>query len=61
VAKEIFLLQNFQSGCEAHQLPIKEVMGALSLGVERPSSEDDRSLPSSAKVKNEWSYTSILY
>ena len=52
VAKELPLLQNFQTGCEDHQLPIKEVLVALFMGVERPSSEDDRSLPSSTKMKD---------
>jgi hypothetical protein len=41
------------------QPPIQWVSGALSLGVKRPEREADHSLPSSAKVKNAWSYTSI--
>jgi hypothetical protein len=40
------------------QPPIQWVPGALSLGVKRPGREADHSPPSSAKVKNEWSYTS---
>jgi hypothetical protein len=40
------------------QPPIKWVPGALSLGVKRPGREADHSLPSSAEVKNAWSYTS---
>jgi hypothetical protein len=32
--------------------------GALLLGVKRPGREADHSSPSSAGVKNEWSYTS---
>jgi hypothetical protein len=40
------------------QLLIQWVPGALSLGVRRPGSEADYSPPSSAKVKNAWSYTS---
>jgi hypothetical protein len=32
--------------------------GALSLGVKRPEREVDHSPPSSAEVKNEWTYTS---
>jgi hypothetical protein len=32
---------------------------ALSLGVKRPGREADHSPPSSAEVKNAWSYTSI--
>jgi hypothetical protein len=31
---------------------------ALSLGVKRPGLEIDHSAPSSAEVKNQWSYTS---
>jgi hypothetical protein len=40
------------------QLPIKWVPGALSLGINRPGHEANHSLPSSAEVKNSWSYTS---
>jgi hypothetical protein len=36
---------------------IKRVQGALSLGVKQPGREADHSAPSSAEVKNEWSYT----
>jgi hypothetical protein len=32
--------------------------GALSLGIKRPRCEADRLPPSSAEVKNVWSYTS---
>jgi hypothetical protein len=38
--------------------PIQWVPGALSLGVKRLDREADHSPPSSAKVKNAWSYTS---
>jgi hypothetical protein len=41
------------------QPPIQSVPGALPLGVKRPGSEDDYLPPSSAEVKNMWSYTSI--
>jgi hypothetical protein len=34
------------------------IQGALSLGVKRPGSETDHSPPSSAEIKNTWSYTS---
>jgi hypothetical protein len=34
------------------------VTGALSLGVKRPASEADHSSPSTAEVKNAWSYIS---
>jgi hypothetical protein len=40
------------------QPPIQWVPGALSLGVKRPRCEPDHSPPSSAEVKNAWSYTS---
>jgi hypothetical protein len=40
------------------QSPIQGVPGALSLGVKRPMREADYSPPSSAEVKNVWSYTS---
>jgi hypothetical protein len=36
---------------------IQWVPGALSLGVKRPGCETDHSPPSSAEVKNAWSYT----
>jgi hypothetical protein len=42
------------------QPPIQLVRGALSLGVKRPGREADHSSPSSAEVKNAWSYTSTL-
>jgi hypothetical protein len=40
------------------QPPIQWVTGSLSLEVKRPGSEAEHSPPSSAEVKNEWSYTS---
>jgi hypothetical protein len=39
------------------QPPIQRVPGAPSLGVKRPGREADHSPPSSAEVKNAWSYT----
>jgi hypothetical protein len=39
------------------QPPIQWVPGGLSLGVKRPGREADHSPPSSAEVKNAWSYT----
>jgi hypothetical protein len=41
------------------QLPIQWVLGALSPGAEWPGHKADHSLPSSAKFKNTWTYTSI--
>jgi hypothetical protein len=40
------------------QPPIQWVPGALSLGVKRPGREAGHIPPSSAEVKNAWSYTS---
>jgi hypothetical protein len=40
------------------QCPIKWVPEALSVEVKRPEREVDHSFPSSAEVKNAWSYTS---
>jgi len=40
------------------QSPTQRVMGYLSLGVKQPVHEADHSPPSSAKVKNVWSYNS---
>jgi hypothetical protein len=42
------------------QPPIQCVPGTLSLRVKWPGREADRSPPSCAKIKNEWSYTSTL-
>jgi hypothetical protein len=41
------------------QPPIQWLSGALSPGVKRLGREADHSPPSSAEVKNAWSYTSI--
>jgi hypothetical protein len=43
---------------EPTQPPIQWVSGPLSLRVKRPDREADHSPPSSAEVKNLWSYTS---
>jgi hypothetical protein len=43
------------------QPPIQWVPGALSVGVKRPEREDDQWPPSSAEVKNSWSYTTLQY
>jgi hypothetical protein len=40
------------------QPPIQWVTGTLSLGIKRPGREADHLAPSSAEVKNAWSYTS---
>jgi hypothetical protein len=44
---------------EPTEPPVKKVAGTISVGVRRPGHEADRSPPpSSAEVKNAWSYTS---
>jgi hypothetical protein len=40
------------------QPPIQWEPGALSLGIKRPGCGDDQPTPSSAEVKNAWSYAS---
>jgi hypothetical protein len=40
------------------QPPIQRLTAALSLGAKRPRREPDHSPPTSAEVKNDWSYTS---
>jgi hypothetical protein len=40
------------------QPPIQWISGVLSLGVKQPGHKADHSPPSSAQVKNVWSYTS---
>jgi hypothetical protein len=40
------------------QPPIQWVSGAVSMGVKRPGREAEHLPPSSAEVKNAWSYTS---
>jgi hypothetical protein len=49
-----------QNGSEAHPASYPMGTGDLSLGVKRLGRDGDRSPPSSAEVKNEWSYTSTL-
>jgi hypothetical protein len=39
------------------QPPVQWVLEALKPGVKRPAREADHSPPSSAEVKNAWSYT----
>jgi hypothetical protein len=40
------------------QLPLKEELGVLSPGVERPKRQPDHSTPPNAEVKKGWSHTS---
>jgi hypothetical protein len=54
--QEIFsLLQKKQTNSRAH--PIQRVAGSFS-GIKRPERVVDRSHPSTAEFKNEWSYVS---
>jgi hypothetical protein len=52
------LLQRVQTVPEAHPGSYPLVRGTHSLGLKRPGREADK-FPSSAEVKNVWSYTSI--
>jgi hypothetical protein len=47
-----------RSALRPTQPPIQWVSGALSLGVKRPSREAGHSPPSTAEIKNAWSYIS---
>jgi len=49
-----------QPALEPTQPPIRWLPEAPSLGVKRPGCEADHSPPSSAEVKNAWSYTSTF-
>jgi hypothetical protein len=56
---EIFLFSTAsRTALGPTQPPLQWVAGALSLGVKRPGRETDHSPPSTAEVKNAWSYTS---
>jgi hypothetical protein len=55
----IFLLPTaFREALEPTRPPIPRVTEVISLGVKRPGREADHSPPSSAEIKNAWSYTS---
>jgi hypothetical protein len=43
---------------EPTQAPVQSLSEALSPSLKRPGREADHSLPSSADIKNTWSYTS---
>jgi hypothetical protein len=55
-ARNLSLHHRVQTSSRAHSAPIEWVPGALSLGVKRPRGEAEHSPPSSAEVKNAWSY-----
>jgi hypothetical protein len=52
------LYHRIQNGSGAHPASYTMVTGVLSPGVKWPWREADHSPPSSAEVKNAWSYTS---
>jgi hypothetical protein len=52
------LHHSVQNGSGAHPASYPMGTSALSLGVKRAGREADHSPPSSAEVKNAWSYTS---
>jgi hypothetical protein len=54
------ILTESRPGLGPTQLPIRWILGAIFPGVTRPGREADDSPPSSAEVKNVWSYTSTL-
>jgi hypothetical protein len=53
-----FITPQIKTALGPTQPPIQWVRGALSLGIKRPGREADHSPPSSAEVKNTWSFTS---
>jgi hypothetical protein len=52
--------KNVQTDSGSHPVPIKWVPEASFAGVKGPDREGDHSLPSSAEVKNVWSYSSAF-
>jgi hypothetical protein len=55
---DVYLLHNVQTDFGAHPASYTVGTGALPPEVERMMSETDHSLPSSADIKNAWSYAS---
>jgi hypothetical protein len=49
-----------QNGSHSLRVQFEITSGALSLGEKQPEREADHSSPSSAEVKNAWSYTTSL-
>ena len=58
VARNLSLFRNVQIGYGAHLSPY--VPGFLPRGEKQPQRDADHSSPTSAAVKNEWSYTSAV-
>jgi hypothetical protein len=59
-AGNLSLHHRFQNGSGAHPASYPMSTRGSSLGVKRLGREHDHSPPSSAEVKNAWSYTSTL-
>jgi hypothetical protein len=57
-AKDVFFATTSSSALDSTQ-PIQWVLRTISSGKNRPGREADHSPPSTANVKNAWSYTSI--
>ena len=51
-------IQNLQTRSDVQIASIQWILGALSSGIKRQGRDVDHSPPSSADVKNGWSYTS---
>jgi hypothetical protein len=56
-ARDFSLPQDILTGSGAHLTFYLPGAVAFALGVNRPVREADHSVPSSAEIKNEWSYT----
>jgi hypothetical protein len=58
-AGNFFSSSRVQDGFATHKTCYPKI-GSLFPGVNRPGREADHSLPSSAEIKNDWSFTAIL-
>jgi hypothetical protein len=58
MGKKFFSSRKVQTGSGAHPASYSMDTGILFRGIQRPGREADHSPPSSAEVRNEWSYTS---
>jgi hypothetical protein len=59
-ARDFLLSKSFQTGSGAHLTSYPMGIGFRPPGAKRPGREVNHPFPSSAEVKNEWSYTSTL-
>jgi hypothetical protein len=57
--KDVPLRHNVQTGSGVHPASCPVSNSGYILGVTRPEREGNHAFPSSAEVKNSWSYTSI--